>query len=122
MVHPSISAIPTVAACIRRFCLECQGLTTARGAFDCQSRVCPLYQASPFRQTGRRRATKSLVVTYCRQCQPGDQTDCGGGECALYPWRPWQPGGQPKRRTTSECQRKRLAAIGQASRFQDSRQ
>jgi len=118
----SRATLPTVAACVRRFCLDCMGASSARGAFDCQSRVCPLYAASPFRQTGRHRATKGLVVTYCRHCQPGDLTDCGGEQCALHPWRPWQPGGQPKLRTMTESQRKRLAVIGQASRFQDSRQ
>ena len=118
----SSATLPTVAACVRRFCLDCQGLTTARGAFDCQSRICPLYVASPFRQTRRRQATKGLVVSYCRHCQPGDTTDCQGASCALYPWRPWQPGGQPKRRALTESLREQLAVIGQASRFQDSRQ
>lgn len=112
----------TVAQAVKRFCLDCQGLTSARGAFDCQSRICPLYQASPFRRIGRRRATKGLVAEYCRHCQPGDQSDCGGEECALYPWRPWQPGGQPKLRTLTESQKRRLLLIGQSSQFQDARQ
>ena len=112
---------PKVAACIRRFCLACLGATSARGAFDCQSRTCPLYQASPFRH-GRRRATKGLVVDYCRHCQPGDQSDCGADDCALYPWRPWQPGGQPKLRTLNESQKRRLRAIGQPSQFRRIRQ
>ena len=113
---------PTVAQSVRRFCLDCQGLTSARGASDCQSRICPLYEASPFRSAGRRRASKSLVVKYCRHCQPGDQSDCGAEDCALYPWRPWQPGGQPKLRTLTEPQKRRLMLIGQSSQFQDSRQ
>jgi len=113
----SRASLPSVSACVRRFCLDCQGLTNARGAFDCQSRVCPIYAASPFRQTGRRRASKSLVVQYCRHCQPGDQSDCGTEDCALYPWRPWQPGGQPKTRPLTESQRRRLRLIGQSSQF-----
>ena len=113
---------PTVTQAVKRFCLGCLGATSARGAFDCQSRICPLYQASPFRRIGRRRATKGLVVTYCRQCQPGDQSDCGGEDCALYPWRPWQPGGQPKLRTMSESQKRQLLAAGQSSQFRNSRQ
>jgi hypothetical protein len=117
MVLPRIISAPTIAACLRRFCLDCMGASSARGAFDCQSRVCPLYQASPFRQTGRHRATKGLVVTYCRHCQPGDTTDCQGASCALYPWRPWQPGGQPKARTMTESQKHRLVAAGQSFRF-----
>jgi hypothetical protein len=116
------TSVPTVTACVRRFCLDCQGLTSGRGAFDCQSRVCPLYQASPFRRNGRRRASKGLVVSYCRHCQPGDLTDCGGDDCALYPWRPWQPGGQPKARTVSEAQKRRLLAFGQSSQFRNPRQ
>ena len=122
MAPPQPTLIPTLSACVKRFCLDCQGLATGRGAFDCQSRICPLYPASPFRQIGRRRASKALVAAYCRHCQPGDTTDCQGADCALYPWRPWQPGGQPKRRTLTQSQRRRLLLIGQSSQFQDSRQ
>jgi hypothetical protein len=116
------NSLPTVVACVKRFCLDCQGLTSARGALDCQSRICPLYQASPFRRIGRRRTSKGLVISYCRHCQPGDHTDCGGDDCALFSWRPWQPGGQPKARTVSDAQKKRLLAIGQSSQFRNPRQ
>jgi len=122
MTLPHKCPLPTISACIRRFCLDCLGANSARGAFDCQSSICPLYAASPFRRTGRRRATKALVLHYCRHCQPSDQTDCGGGDCALYPWRPWQPGGQPKLRTMTESQKRRLLLIGQSSQFQNPRQ
>jgi len=44
---------------VRRFYLDCLGTISARGAFDCQSAICPLCQASPFRRAGRRRATVS---------------------------------------------------------------
>ena len=113
---------PTVAACVRLFCLACLGATTGRGAFDCQSQVCPLYAASPFRQARRRRASKGLVVAYCRHCQPEDRDDCEAVDCALFPWRPWQPGGQPKVRILSEAQKRRLSVIGRSSQFQDARQ
>ncbi len=113
---------PGAAEAIRRFCLDCLGATSGRGAFDCQSRICPLYQASPFRRAGRRRASKGLVVDYCRHCQPGDQSDCGAEDCALYPWRPWQPGGQPKARRLTDSQKQRLRQIGQASQFAGARQ
>lgn len=117
----SKSSAPTVAACVRRFCLDCQGLSSGRGAFDCESRICPLYEASPFRHVGRRRSSKSLVVRYCRHCQPEDRDDCEAADCALYPWRPWQPGGQPKARVVSESLKSHLRVIGQLSQFQDSR-
>jgi hypothetical protein len=122
MTCPRRTSIPTVAACVRRFCLECQGLVSARGAADCQSRICPLYESSPFRRNGHRRASRGLVAMYCRHCQPGDQTDCGGEDCTLYDWRPWQPGGQPKARTVSETQKRRLLAVGQSSQFRNPRQ
>ena len=38
---------PTPA--LRQFCLDCLGATTAGGAFDCLSRMCPLVHATPFR-------------------------------------------------------------------------
>jgi hypothetical protein len=124
---------PTVTACVRRFCLDCLGATSGRSAYDCQSRTCPLYQSSPFRRGGRRRATKGLVVAYCRHCQPEDRTDCAGPytcpdgtlaqpECALFAWRPWQPGGQPKARRVSDPERRRLAKVGRSSRFRNLRQ
>jgi hypothetical protein len=113
------SSVLTVAACVKRFCLDCLGAASARGAFDCQSRICPLYESSPFRRIGRRRASKGLVISYCRHCQPGDQTDCGGADCALYLWRPWQPGGQPRTRTVTDAQKQHLLAIGQSSQFRN---
>ena len=115
-------SLPTVAACVRRFCQDCQGAATGRGTFDCRSQVCPLYAASPFRQARRRRANKGLVSTYCRHCQPEDRDDCEAVDCALFPWRPWQPGGQPKVRTVSEAQKQRLSVIGRSSQFRNSRQ
>jgi hypothetical protein len=124
---------PTVTACVRRFCLDCLGATSGRSAYDCQSRTCPLYQSSPFRRGGRRRATKGLVVAYCRHCQSEDRTDCAGPyaypdgtlaqpECALFGWRPWQPGGQPKARRVSDPERRRLAKVGRPSQFRNRRQ
>jgi len=112
----------TVAQAVRRFCLACLGASSARGAFDCQSHICPLYATCPFRKTGRCRATKALIAAYCRHCQPGDQTDCGADDCALFFWRPWQPGGQPKTRTMTESQKMRLRVIGRTSQFQNRRQ
>lgn len=29
--------------------------------------------------------------------------DCGKQECPLFLWRPWQPGGQPKRGRRNQC-------------------
>jgi hypothetical protein len=140
---------PTVAACVRGFCLACQGAENARGAYDCRSEVCPLYACMPFRgkpmpkhlapprdapepdghgeqavpSLPKRRASKALVTAYCRHCQADDpRTDCGAADCALFPWRPWQPGGQPKVRAMTESQKKRLRSIGGSSQFQNARQ
>jgi len=78
--------------------------------------------AQAVRASGLCRAGEGLVVTCCRHCQPGDHTDCGGADCALFSGRPWQPGGQPKTRMVSDAQKKHLLAIGQSSQFRDSRQ
>lgn len=128
-VAPARTKNPTIRTCVRQFCLDCLGAPTARSAFDCQSRVCPLYTCSPFRKVGRRRATKAHVSAYCRHCQPEDHSDCGGPyvlpdgsfaqpQCALFPWRPWQPGGVPKTRTLSEERRAKLRAGGFPGRRQ----
>jgi hypothetical protein len=106
-----------VASCLRRFCL---GATIGRGAFDCGSGVCPLRPASPFLGkpmpegfrgpsylggppvVAKRRPSRKLVHAQCRQCQPGDNTDCGAEDCALYAFRPWDgPGKAPKRMPSS---------------------
>ena len=127
---------PTVAQAIRRFCLECMGATTARAAFDCLSKICPLYLCAPFRgkampkslspggvyaerdaarakelaSTPKRRPSLRLIHAQCRQCQPGDRTDCGGEDCALYPYRPWDGPGKVPRRKPTERQAAQLAA------------
>jgi hypothetical protein len=120
---------PTQARAIRRFCLDCVGATSGRGAFDCGDRVCPLHPASPFvgkampkhlrppdydgepARVAKRRPSKALIHAQCRQCQPGDRTDCEAADCALYPFRPWDgPGKVPKRRLTEkELSQRRLA-------------
>jgi len=124
----------TVAACVRRFCLECLGATSGRNAFDCLSRICLLYAACPFwhkpmpvtmrppdydgepdiPRPKRRRPSRSPIRAYCRTCQPGDRTDCQGSACALYPYRPWPgPGHAPKPERTAK-QRAAAAARGLA--------
>ena len=113
---------PSVAQAVRHFCLACCGAASSRNAFDCLSQVCPLYVCMPFRRIGRRRASKGLVAAYCRHCQPGDTTDCQREDCALHPWRPWQPGGQPKVRRLTDSQKQRLRQIGQSSQFAGARQ
>ena len=111
-----------VSACVRRFCMDCQGLErTAHGAYDCESQICPLYACSPFRRSKRVRASKAHVRRQCEQCQPGDRTDCGATDCGLFPWRPWQPGGQPKTRRASNSLKRHLRRVGAASQFGDAR-
>jgi len=115
---------PTAAQAIRHFCLACVGATSGRGAFDCGSTVCPLHPASPFlgrampvsmrvtdyqaseepARVGRRRPSRVLIHAQCRQCQPGDKTDCLGTDCALYPYRPWSGPGHAARRKASPAQ------------------
>lgn len=119
----------TVRACIRRFCLDCLGATGGRAAFDCGSELCPLRPASPFLakpmpqgfrgpsylgeppRVSRRRPSRRLIYDQCRQCQPGDRTDCMAADCALYPYRPWDgPGKAPKRKLSEkELAQRRLA-------------
>lgn len=125
-----MSILPTPRECIRRECLNCLGATKTAQAHDCLSNLCPLYPAHPFRgrlipapqrprdydeaaeqariaahhkKHPRRQPSKRIINLMCRQCQEG-RDDCGATHCGLYPWRPWQPGGQPKREL-SETQR-----------------
>lgn len=114
--------LATITTCARRFCLDCLGLTSGRGAFDCQSKVCPLYACSPVRRDGRKRVSKQLIRRQCEQCQPEDRSDCGATDCALFFWHPWQPGGQPRARWVTASQRQRLAVIGRSSQFRNPRQ
>ena len=122
MARPHVSATPTVGACVRHFCLECLGAGSGRAAFDCGSKVCPLRRASPFlgkpmpltmrtedyggepARIAKRRPSKSLIRAQCRQCQPGDTTDCLAEDCALYSYRPWSGPGHVARRKASPAQ------------------
>ena len=114
----------TVGQAIRAFCLQCVGATSARGAFDCGSTICPLRPASPFvgkpmpvslrpsnyKPTDepalipKRRPTLRLIHAQCRQCQPEDRSDCRGDSCSLYPWRPWFGPGHAEKRRASPAQ------------------
>lgn len=140
--------IRSPARAVRQFCLECVGGGSGRNAFDCLSAFCPLYACMPFQgkpmpkhlapprdaaepdgrgeqavpSLPKRRPSKALVAAQCRDCQPGDRTDCDAADCPLFPWRPWQPGGQPKLRAMAESQKRRLLAIGESFQFQNPRQ
>ncbi len=132
MARPREARAPTVASCVRRFCLECVGATTGRAAFDCGSRVCPLRPASPFlgkplpqtmraddysgepARVAKRRPSKALIHAQCRQCQPGDRTDCEATDCALHAYRPWDGPGKADRRKASPAQ------LGAAARGRES--
>ena len=124
---------PSVAQAVRRVCLECLGATNGRGAFDCGSELCPLRPASPFMGKSmpegfrgpsypgeppvvpKRRPSRRLVHAQCRQCQPGDSTDCAATECALHPYRPWPGPGHAPRRKASPAQREAAARATAAS-------
>jgi len=130
----SRSSLPTVSACIRRFCLDCLGASSGRGAFDCASRICPLRPASPFLGkpmpdgfrgpsyagepplVSKRRPSRRLIHDQCRQCQPTDRTDCLATDCALYPYRPWPGPGHAARRKASPAQREAAARGRQTMR------
>jgi len=125
-------SVPTVAACVKRFCLDCVGASSGRGAFDCGSEVCPLRPASPFLGkpmpesfrgpsyagepplVAKRRPSRRLIHAQCRQCQPGDNTDCMADDCALCPFRPWDGPGKAGKRRPSERQ---LAHLESARRL-----
>ncbi len=122
---------PAIAACVRRFCLDCLGATSGRAAFDCGSQACPLRPASPFlgkpmpktfRVSAdapepapilRRRPSRRLIEAQCRQCQPEDRSDCGATNCGLYPYRPWPGPGRAERRKASPALAAALARARQ---------
>jgi len=132
MARSSLRSLPTVAACIRRFCLDCVGATSGRAAFDCDSKVCPLRPASPFlgkplpatmraddysgepARVAKRRPSRMLIHAQCRQCQPGDMSDCEAEDCAPYLFRPWDGPGHAARRKVSPAQAE-AAARGRES-------
>ena len=111
---------PTAAQAIRGFCPACVGATSGRGGFDCGSQIYPLRPASPFlgrpmpesfrtpsyagepAVVPRRRPSRKLIHAQCRQCQPGDTTDCLAEDCALYAFRPWEGPGKVARRALSQ--------------------
>jgi hypothetical protein len=126
---------PTPGRAIRRFCMECVGAANSRAALDCLSEVCLLYAAGPFwhkampvtmrdpdydgepqiERPKRRRPSRSLILAFCRSCQPGDRRDCQGSECPLYPYRPSPGPGKVPRRVASARQRAAAAKATVAS-------
>ena len=137
----SRASLPSVSTCVRRFCLDCLGVSSGRGAFDCGSTVCLLRPASPFlgkpmpesfrgancpgepHSVLKCRPSRRLIHAQCRQCQPGNATDCTATECPLYPLRPWDgPGKAPKRRLSErELAQRRLAQSSPSFRARKTR-
>ena len=133
MTLPRKPSRPTVSSCLRSLCLACLGASSGRGAFDCGSTLCPLRPASPFLGkpmsqgfrglsylgepplVPKRRPSRRLIHDQCRQCQPGDHTDCMATNCALYPFRPWDGPGRAARRKASPAQREAAARATLAS-------
>ena len=133
MTLPRKSICPTVSASIRRFCLDCLGATSGRGAFDCGSKACPLRPATPFlgkpmppylrgpsyqgepSPVPRRRPSRKLIREQCRQCQPNDRDDCMATDCPLYPYRPWDGPGKAAKRRPSVKQLAQMAAARERS-------
>jgi len=126
-------ARPSPGVALRAFCLTCLGATSGRSGFDCGSTLCPLRPASPFlgkampesfrgpsyrgepAPVPRRRPSRKFVHDQCRQCQPGDTTDCMAADCALYPFRPWDGPGKAPRRKASPAQCEAAARATAAS-------
>ena len=121
----------TAGMAVRGFCLDCLGAASGRAAFDCGSTVCPLRPATPFlgkpmpvtmrgdnrgepAPTRRRRPSRALIHAQCRQCQPGDTTDCSAEDCALHAFRPWDGPGKVEKRRPSQ---KQLAHLESARRL-----
>jgi len=50
----------------------------------------------------RKRPSMTLLNKMCYACQPETREDCAKVECPLFFWRPWQPGGRPKRRISAK--------------------
>ncbi len=133
MAHPRMASAPTVSTCVRRFCLDCLGATSGRASFDCGSKACLLRPASPFlgkpmpphlrgpsyrgepAPAPKRRPSRRLIHAQCRQCQPGDSSDCMTTDCPLYPYRPWDGPGKAPRRKASPAQREAAARATAAS-------
>ena len=120
---------PTSQRAVSAFCIACMGAARRRGAYDCLCLTCLLYPANPLKgktlpvalrppdydgepngdRPPKRRATKMMIRTYCRSCQPEDRTDCQATDCGLYPFRPWPgPGHAPKRQASPKA----LEALG----------
>jgi hypothetical protein len=66
------------------------------------------YSGEPAR-VAKCRPSRKLIHAQCRQCQPGDSTDCMAEDCALYPYRPWSGPGHAAKRKASVAQREAAA-------------
>ena len=75
----------------------------------------PDYDGEPARIV-KRRPSRALIHAQCRQCQPGDRTDCEAQDCALYPFRPWPGPGHAPRRKASPAQAEAAARALQNGR------
>jgi hypothetical protein len=106
------SRLGEIAKVVTQHCMDCIGIGTTGQGYDCRSRICPLSPIQPFwgrkragievltpeRKRKRARPTKAHVSRCCKECLSEGEKDCAKTDCALYSWRPFQPGGQPKRK------------------------
>jgi len=130
----------TVGQAVRAFCLACLGADRPAQAFDCISRVCPLYPAHPFRgkpmpkcrnpnpspqweldqaeevhgTRPKRRPSRAMIRKQCEMCLPErkDQEYCEHDECHLFRYCHRRPGGPVKAPRSA----KQLAAAGASLR------
>lgn len=60
----------------------------------------------------KRRPNRAMIAAYCRRCLPQTNADCEVDTCSIWPYRPRQPGGPPKRQLSEDeisRRRERLA-------------
>jgi hypothetical protein len=121
----------TAGQAVRVKCMERLGIEKGQKAYDGGCAHCILYAAHPFRgqllplgqrpsmgydeavenahlatihaRVPKRQPSASLCAKHCWDCNGDSREDCGAMECALFPFRPMQPGGRPRKKLEGEA-------------------
>jgi len=124
-------ANPTAGPAVRAKCRECLGIEKGQKAYDAGCVSCVLYACNPFRgqllptgqrptvgydetaetarlavlhaQVPKRQPSVSLCAKHCWDCNGDSREDCGATTCPLFPFRPMQEGGRPRKQLTGEA-------------------